>query len=584
VWRIRCDNCRFDKNPRDPSKPAGWLATSPNQANLNFNEEVIANGGSLPDSPPQTDAYLTDNFPGDICDPEPITIAVATGGNAGLQRSGRRVACTIVPTGPCGPNAIPFNTTCDMSRGNAIHSDELVGKPTNVSGLTRVLRCACPASTTDDMCKTSFGCRRDNVAIPSGSWMSTTIADMSTSDRITLSATSLVPSTHLALVGHPGATQPGTARSFAFHQDWAWEYWADFPLAAPHYTAAPDPIFDGVVWSWVKSYGASSPSITAPPTGSFKQQVVRQFTTRISVREEGHATEERRCFASKGLVGLRNVDVQFCPMCTAGGILTVEQGDPANTKFIRAGFGAVATSIDPVLRSELFNENLRVIMATDAKGYSGGAVRGAVIDVATRGIVDVLRTTADGLIVRVGSDAAGPFDPPGEPVVALSGKRQELAIFGERDASGQVGQQIRTFDFDLHAFTTNRLLGDIKFTDPVAVTYRAEDDSYYLLDRTHQHGHPTLSLLWLPRGLTLHKIAEWKRPPRFDNFALTSGADLSIVVSAWNQKKHAICVLSNQKDGLVVRGRFSGRGSMVVPAAADFDGITFLQRNEAFSP
>ena len=206
-------------------------------------------------------------------------------------------------------------------------------------------------------------------------------------------------------------------------------------------------------------------------------------------------------------------------------------------------------------------------------------MRGAVINAATRGIVDVLRTTTDGSIVRVRSEIDG-FDPPGEPVVALSGRRQELTFFAERDASGNVQQQIRTFDFDLRTFTTKQLLGSVKFTDPTAVTYRAEDDSYYVLDRTRERGRPTLSLLWLPRGLTLQKIAEWKRPPKFDHFAITAGADLSIVVSAWNDTKHAVCLLSNQQDGLKVRWRLSGKGSMVVPAAADVDGITFLQRNE----
>ena len=361
----RCDNCRFDKNPRDPSKSIAWLATSANQPNLNFDLEVLARGG-LPQDPPAYDSYLTDNFPGDVCDPEPITIAVATNENAGLRRSGRQVPCTIVPTGPCGPNAVPFRSTCDMSRRNGLHANEIVGRPNDQAGLTRVLRCPCPASLGDDVCQMSHGCSRTNVTNPDHSWRVATIAERPSEDRLTVSAEGLVPSTHLALVG-PGSIVPGAAFKLGFQQNWAWEYWADLSLPPAHYTTTPEQIFEGIIWSWVKSYGPSTPSITAPPTGSVQQQIVRQFTTRISVQEEGNATEEVRCFLSKGLVGLRNVDAQFCPMCTAGGFLTVNQGDPGDTKLIREGWGPVATSIDPVLRAELFDPALRVIMATDAR-------------------------------------------------------------------------------------------------------------------------------------------------------------------------------------------------------------------------
>ncbi len=223
---------------------------------------------------------------------------------------------------------------------------------------------------------------------------------------------------------------------------------------------------------------------------------------------------------------------------------------------------------DQKVRQELLDPTLQAVFASDSRGTSTGPIRGAIIDATTHAIVDLLGTRNAGGIFstsEAGPQFAQVSQPIGTSAIALSGFRQEVAFFAERDEEGHLLQQIRVFDFDLGQSITKPILGKIKFTNIAAVTYLPEDDSYYFLDRTKRGHKSTITLLQLPRGLTLHKMAEWHDSHRFRDFALTSGSGGSLVVSASSDHRHAICVLSNDAEKIHGRAMFFGNGPIVVP-------------------
>jgi hypothetical protein len=111
-------------------------------------------------------------------------------------------------------------------------------------------------------------------------------------------------------------------------------------------------------------------------------------------------------------------------------------------------------------------------------------------------------------------------------------------------------QQARVYSFDTHSAAIRPILSELKFDDPVASTYRAEDDAYYVLDRTRRsdgsgngRGDPIMRLVRMPRGLSIELVAEWPRPERMSTFGITTGTEGSLVISGSSNERHAICAL-----------------------------------------
>ena len=110
--------------------------------------------------------------------------------------------------------------------------------------------------------------------------------------------------------------------------------------------------------------------------------------------------------------------------------------------------------------------------------------RGAIVNAQTHAIVDILSTGPNGGFVSEVAEIPAP--PPMAnhlPVASVSGHRQELAFFGERDLQNNLLQSVRTYDFDTGETRVQQILGSETLHDPIAVTYRSQDDAYWLLDR-----------------------------------------------------------------------------------------------------
>ena len=628
-----CDNCRFVSNPRGVDATRDLLPDQPNQPNSNFAEELVLHGAQ-PHFPngPTSEGFIEKNWPGDACDPTPLTVTDSAGGNFTPSGSPRSVACVKRPGLFCrGSDEF---TECQLSHGNRIQATEFVGAglgPTPTSGaqrgLTREVFCKCLPGMDDATCQ-AMACSRTDVMNPVPGWRTMTLADpaqagvvprnlltFNTSKKpFVVTTTPFLRSTH-ALIGAPGQS--------ATSEDWGWAYWRDFSddeIGPAHYHPDPsdpdnllktkaDIILDGLVWSWVRTFVPARndfPTLDTPPIDTAVQPAaLRQYVSRIQVSESGN-------YVSLGspcrqLTAIRAIDKKDCLVCQGGVFLAafVAASNPDPT-FLSPGRSSLSAEgqVSSVVVDALLDPSRSIVLASDDRTWTTGRIRGVIVG-PDRSIETFLTSGTNGEIfqTRFGggsfapSRASAPARPaaiPPTPFLAvLSGHRQDVA-FLERDDGGAVIQQLRTFDFDLRTEVVKPFLGDHRLIDPVAMTYRAEDDAYYILDRTQDHG-PSMAMYRLPRGNSLELLGTWHRPGNLHEAAITTGSDGTLVITTWNEKKYAIAVLD--ADGVIrhrdhderarhsqpqrveiLRLRF-GKGAVAVPAHRNLDSITLAVRD-----
>jgi hypothetical protein len=269
------------------------------------------------------------------------------------------------------------------------------------------------------------------------------------------------------------------------------------------------------------------------------------------------------------------------------GFFSFDRGDPnpeGDMQFVSPGFAAETASnlISSDLAQDLVDPTVDVFFASDTPDAAQGTAHGIVIDHATGAFLREIRTTQGNMIAEtdtfgnLNTQPINTDDPPPPRIVSVSGFRQEVSVFGEHDASGKIMQSVRVYDFDLRNAQVLPIIGRNKVVDPVAVTYRSEDDSYYFLDQDRDHGLPIVRLNRFTRGLTIEHIAQWPRSGHFDTYALTTGEDGNLVLSASTKGQHAIAVLSITGQQSVGLEHLSfGSGAIAVPAQSTFDGIDY---------
>ena len=570
-----CDNCPSVPNPSISGKV--WNPSHPMQADANFFGEQLAFGNgtpTLPASPPLNPpgvfplatGFLEQNFPGDVCDPNPQTITSPSYNDLSGPRT---VTCTIVPGTYCPPTMQPYTSQCPVAEGNGIHASSFVGGTSTELGLTRVLQCSCPDSDPVT-CAISYGCTFANGGITAGpGWHQASVIDASTTGSLSLYG-STVRTTH-----------PGLAGGSASATDWAWSYWSDLALAPA--TVGFKQVFNGLIWTWVKAFG-SGPNFPSPyisgVSGTTSQQWRRNYFYPVSIDEDGSSTVTINCPPPPGLVPVRLIDYQNCPTCTGGSFVEVDRGDPANVFIVSPGFGTVEASalISPDVARSIADANSIVMLASDDAGYASGSIRGAIIDLTSRNVVGTLGASSNGSLFPAGGTVGVPgiADPP-PPIAALSGRRQEVAFFDDRDTSGKVVPSARVYDFDLKQTLTKHYLGKDPLYDPIAATYRAEDDAYYVLDQIKDKP-ATLRLVRIGVGWAPETIAEWHRHGSFTHIDLTAGRDGSLVVSSSGNGAHAIALLYLSSGQAELRAVWHGPDPIAVAAFKNLDGITYLAR------
>jgi hypothetical protein len=156
----------------------------------------------------------------------------------------------------------------------------------------------------------------------------------------------------------------------------------------------------------------------------------------------------------------------------------------------------------------------------------------------------------------------------------MSAQRQEVAFFGEGISSTARKQSIRFFDLDRGVVEERAILVGNLF-QPLAATYRAQDDAYYVLDRSSTE---TVRLVRLPRGMNVEVLAEWPARGAFSKFALTTGRDGSIVLSSSSATEHAIAVLATNGRAIKLQSMRTGPDPLSVPAFKSLDGqLTYVR-------
>jgi hypothetical protein len=86
----------------------------------------------------------------------------------------------------------------------------------------------------------------------------------------------------------------------------------------------------------------------------------------------------------------------------------------------------------------------------------------------------------------------------------------------------------------------------------------------------------------------LEVLGTWARKGHWDNAALTTGVDGTIVLSTWSDTNYGIAVLDVSGEGerpMRVVSMGVGQGTIVVPAYRNMDGTTLvLERNGTQQP
>jgi hypothetical protein len=224
--------------------------------------------------------------------------------------------------------------------------------------------------------------------------------------------------------------------------------------------------------------------------------------------------------------------------------------DPSPAQWVThaAGYadGSAQNRIDGFVAETLRRPaDFKLFFASDAQQWAKGDVAGTVVDARSHQIVQAVRQIENATNGPRLAMSSAPIQSGSNRTYAMvaahSGRRQEIAFFTDRNSSNVLRQQMRIFDWATQSTVIKAYLAGT-LSDPVAATYRAEDDAYYLLDKTPG---PRIALKRIARGLKIELLQEWPRGTIFTKYGLTTGDDGSLVITtgATPDFTHCIAVL-----------------------------------------
>ncbi len=599
----KCDNCVQDPNRH--------------QENGNYADEVLTYGG-LPNFPIKftvPDDWSQANFPGDICDPHPRSVLSPSGFGYADSSNTRTLSCQAVFSSSCPNPGEHRKVNCDAGQNNTVNVDGITAGTGRQNGYTRALSCACDALDPTVCSRQPYNCQRLLVTTPDPRhWRKMSIADASGNTP---------PGTYLNLgnnggpvgcltcTGSPdlvpasfGDISPRVRFPSSVRSSWGWAYWKDYDsneLAPIHYTSDTD-FFDlgtpyaawqGVLWSWVRAYGPTGlPRPSASSVTDVGNAMVRQHAIPFEVDEAVPFAKNITCFSVGGFpVGdfgfkLRIRSSHQCPFCGGGSFLGVKNsiaGAPA-LQLVTPGYATldVTSEYSSSFAGLLADPSTDVLMSADDWAVTDGTAQGVGIRRADHAIMDILRTGGK-------TGFAAPLDAPIPPLegilvdsshpgtVVVSAHRQEVAFFGEHLTDGSTLPAVRVYDFDLQQMSLRPIISDMKLAEPVAATYRAEDDAYYLIDHVKSGHREMARLVRMPRGLGVELLAEWPWRGRSTTFALTTGTEGELVLSASSTRQYRIAVLRLVRGHLHIQAFFRGDGILTIPAHKNANAVTFVR-------
>lgn len=617
-----CDNCRLVKNPDQADTDFDGRGDvcdncptryNPGWANSNLAEERQAffiKHGRLATAAEESQ---TAEFPGDACDATPLTLTAPSARSFPDPRGAgdrRVVTCTVTPGLGCGGKA--FVGECDLPRNNVVTSASFAGGSDGVlNGTTRFLSCACPADKDANECRTFYNCGRDKVASTSGTaWAKMSLSDVDkagTSANIGLTAIVRTLRTQHPTIrpcrtedlggpcsSFPGFTSAPSVRSFG------WRYWEDLdPSGLPTPKVATTPIFDGLVWTWVKAFEVApdQPFNAAAVTGDETAQLLRQGLSRIAVYEEA-ATIGKPCVETKAfdMHGFRPPGCEDCGWTDFTSFIGYKSDDPSDGPLLSfsplGGIRNVTRFFSATAVEALHSPAFEFVPAAEDLATTIGVF----VDAATKVPTLVLTGGPQATVTAFDSGNQVPQLPPqnksatmakaaaaasGRHVRAFTSTRSEYASL----EVAPTGYVIRAWHLGSGESVVKNFVSSLRPVDPIAMTYDPATDSYLVLDRVaakdkgKEKVH-TMRLLRLPRGQTAELITEWSATGRNDAYSLSTNRTGWVAVSATPVKSDQpsrVVVLDTAHGGAVV-AHYVIPGALIAPAAVRIDGVTAIIR------